>query len=620
MGCVESNQKRVPVFIVTVFLTISMCSITPVTAQAEWTEDDWIGPYIDTIRYVVVDKNHSLAGELTSQPVYALIDDEIDLMSTQAYLVPDRTALFEASNVEMVKFQRSGVYMINLNCYRWPLNISGFRKALNLALDKTTIASLQGLWPRDAPLMAAHPDSIEDEMGHHYYDPEVAEGNALLDTLGFIDVDHDGWREGPGGIEIPPIEVKFYRLVGGGPLLEDAANLTVEAFHNLNISAYTTRTYSFEESQGIYSSYDFDAIIYANYINHIWLDSWARAWGQDYTDWMNATFHDAVDTICHSFDPNEISEALRTFQYLFVEEAADIPYMQAPLFTAYRTDRFGGFVEHAVAGTHSFFTGLKVYNLTSETHLGGTLRVGVLFDGMSLSSFTRPQTNDAGITSSDDTMEFMHDSLARIDPDLNVINWLAKDYTIENHDDDSNIPPGFTRYTVNIIDNATWSDGLPLTAADVSYSVNWFYDNSDTARYYLSNLKRCVAKTDTQLELLFDGESYWYWHDFCFIPIIPKHVPNQYPPELDGYISPEDFNNGLVTSGPFMSSEWVEGQYIELVQNPYYWKNPRNIVNDTDTTSTTDTTTPDFTLPLVAGVIGAAAVIVVGGVVIVKKT
>jgi len=276
------------------------------------------------------------------------------------------------------------------------------------------------------------------------------------------------------------------------------------------------------------------------------------------------------------------------------------------------------------------FSYLKVFNYT-ENSTGGTLTVGTIRDRGSgeLRIYLPHQTfaiHTQNFFSTCGHMDLLVESLAALDTNLNAINWLAESYTIETYDDDPSIPEGNTRILIRVVDNAKWSDGTPLTAEDVAFSINWYSINHPGVHEELADMYRCVVRNPSEVEIQFTEESFWYWYKICFIPIIPAHVPDQYDSVLvDSFtgsilVPSEIYDQDLVVSGPFMVSEWSPSEYIELVQNPYYWKNPMNIPEEVnDTTDTTQSPPIDLTLPLVSGAIGATSVIIVGGVIIQRK-
>jgi ABC-type transport system substrate-binding protein len=363
---------------------------------------------------------------------------------------------------------------------------------------------------------------------------------------------------------------------------------------------------------------DYDILVIAMIGHDLTLDSWINNWLAR-EDWSNATFEALADVALHSIDFDEVTDALKQMQYIWVDEAPGIMHQRFPLFSGYRTgtDAIDGVVEHASYGPHSFFTGLNA------RATGGTIRYGTIGFPDEVVRLL-PYTCAIDVTnwfSVKTHMEMMHDSLAVIDPELNVVNWLAEDYTIETHDDDPTIPDGNTRIVIDLVEDAMFSDRTRLTAEDVVYSILWFAENFNL-EIEPSDIAVCYARGLFQVEIQFNTESFWHWYKICFIPIIPKHAANQYERlSSSGFrLTPEDFNEDLVVSGPFMASEWVLHEYIDIVPNPHYW---RTLPRDTTTTTTPPTTTaeppPSPFLPIIAGIAGAATVIIVGGYAISRK-
>jgi ABC-type transport system substrate-binding protein len=71
----------------------------------------------------------------------------------------------------------------------------------------------------------------------------------------------------------------------------------------------------------------------------------------------------------------------------------------------------------------------------------------------------------------------LFDSLVKVGPDGNDILWMCDDYELITHADDPSVPEGHTRINVDIIQNATWSDGTPITAEDFAFSLSFMRDN-----------------------------------------------------------------------------------------------------------------------------------------------
>ena len=167
-------------------------------------------------------------------------------------------------------------------------------------------------------------------------------------------------------------------------------------------------------------------------------------------------------------------------------------------------------------------------------------------------------------------MDELYDSLLIQDPNGNDIPWLAESYFIENHDDNPDVPTGHTRITFDLIKNATWSDGMQLSARDVAFTFNYYHEHVLSHAADLEDMYAAYAPTDYRFVIEFVGESYWYLHKVGYKDILPKHIwmdidaPTSYFPQY----------NELVTSGPFFISDYESGVFIELTKNPYYFYSP----------------------------------------------
>jgi peptide/nickel transport system substrate-binding protein len=136
-------------------------------------------------------------------------------------------------------------------------------------------------------------------------------------------------------------------------------------------------------------------------------------------------------------------------------------------------------------------------------------------------------------------------------------------------------------YTIHLKPNLKWSDGSPLTADDLAFSLN-LYANPDFANTFGFPLTTdpdgvaSVNKVDSTTvsiafkqprvtinALLADGAS----------SIIPQKVFGSMKP-ADVAKSTENFKP-TVDSGPFMVKDRVQGSNITLVRNPNYYQDGR---------------------------------------------
>jgi ABC-type transport system substrate-binding protein len=115
----------------------------------------------------------------------------------------------------------------------------------------------------------------------------------------------------------------------------------------------------------------------------------------------------------------------------------------------------------------------------------------------------------------------------------------------------------------------------------------------------------------------FASESFWHLHRISYKPVLPKHVFEVIGTENWNTWQPTPPADEIVTSGPYNVSLYVEGEFVEMTRNPNFFY---GVDHDIDTTTTTTTDVPpDFTMAIVAGAVGAAVVILVGGYVLMRQ-
>lgn len=151
---------------------------------------------------------------------------------------------------------------------------------------------------------------------------------------------------------------------------------------------------------------------------------------------------------------------------------------------------------------------------------------------------------------------------------------LAKEYSIS---DDGTV------YTFIMKDNIKWSDGEPITAEDVEFSIKTALKSSLINGIFPENLLKIVGaeafkngETDTISGIVIDGNKITltlkepvglFSQILAQFLILPKHcLENENPLEIHN----SEFWKKPVTGGMYAVKEVSAGNYIELEKNPYY--------------------------------------------------
>jgi len=212
----------------------------------------------------------------------------------------------------------------------------------------------------------------------------------------------------------------------------------------------------------------------------------------------------------------------------------------------------------------------KIHNLDGT--LGGSVPVAIGQEPDSFNIFVTNSAYSAAILSN------LYSSLYKYGPDLNPWPDLAESMLVETHDDNAAVPAGHTRFTIDIIQNATWSDGMPITAEDVAFTFTYHVESGslgNPAGADLGDLVASYAPTPYRVVLEFSIESYWLFSNFGFDYIIPEHIFND--ASGIGYAGWNTWNPVFdpaephITSGPFIFTDYDAGDWYEITNNPLFY-------------------------------------------------
>jgi peptide/nickel transport system substrate-binding protein len=121
-------------------------------------------------------------------------------------------------------------------------------------------------------------------------------------------------------------------------------------------------------------------------------------------------------------------------------------------------------------------------------------------------------------------------------------------------------------WTFTIRQGVKWSDGQPLTAADIAFTYNYILKYQIS--YYLSymvDVTKVEAPSDTTLVITSKRPSAMMLA--LYIPILPEHLWKN----VDGKKATSLRNVPTVGSGPFKIDTVRTGRYVKMTRNPLYW-------------------------------------------------
>jgi len=559
-------------------LIIVLLGVPPVSVVAQSFDTPFkSGPFVDKLVFRVIEDEAAI--------VLALQNNAIDMMGDMIdpqYL----GVLDEAENIETTRVQRNGFGFMTINTAKYPLSITALRRSLAFAVDKQSISD--DIWDgladsQDGLLSAANPWTIEGTLDYTYYEANVDKGNQMLDDAGFYIPEGETWRVAPNGDEF---EINVECAISSDIAIQVGTKFA-NALVALHIDGRSEPT-AFDEYFARlthHGNYDmcFLGWNFGTFDADVLGDEW---WGENadvpfmnFANWRNDSYDSWRDQLMYSTDYDLVKEAADEMQKIWIYECPWIIAYNNVEIGAYRTDRFEGHQNAISGGVAGWWTNYKVHLKESEGGpFGGVFRLSHPKD---TATFNRIAASSAYTWN---VLGLMHDSLLNTGPDGVDMFWLAESWTSETHADDPVVPDGHTRFTFDIIQNATWSDGTPLTAEDVAFSLNYMRD----APYNLMGADlqdMCAANAPTTYTVIveFVTESYWHLHRVSYKPILPRHIFEDIG--VDNWNTWQSIPPGdeTVTSGPFNVSEYIEGEFIELTRNEHYFYRAER--PDTTTTS-----------------------------------
>ena len=125
-------------------------------------------------------------------------------------------------------------------------------------------------------------------------------------------------------------------------------------------------------------------------------------------------------------------------------------------------------------------------------------------------------------------------------------------------------PDGTMTVNYDILEEATWADGTPISGGDFQFTLDTILDPavSVSKTVYSDVLSSAIGEKTFSYTLAFPTIEY----ENLFNVIIPQH-------DVSGTNFANDWNDRTwISGGPFEFAEWIEGESISFVRNDGYWK------------------------------------------------
>ena len=541
------------------------------------------GPYVDEIIFKVITSQ--------DQRVLALQAGEIEMDTS--FIDPSYLpTLATDPDISIHQVEQNGYGQLIINCAKYPLNISGFRRAFAFAFNKTKVASevMDGfVFEHDSVVPRPNSWCVEDEFGWNYYTAQSDLGNQILDNLGFEINAISGYRLAP---DDTPFEIVFEHSIVNDNLIA-LPNIVLDALESLQIDCRKQYVQFTDYMDRVHHHEDYDIVFYGADFNNNNVDWLAYEYGSAYADvdfqnpsnFVNDTYDGWIDQLLYSSTYEEVYEAAAEMQKILHYNVPRLVVYENTYLQGYRNDQFTGHVEDLERYISGLWTMRKIHRLNDS--FGGTVSIAISEDPDSFNFFTANTADSASI------LEELWPSLYKCGPDMNPIPDLVENMRTETHSDNSMVPIGHIRYTLDIIRNATWSDGTALTAEDVAFTYTYQFESANygnPAANDLTELVSAYAPSTYLVVIEFVTESYWHFNSFAYDYIIPSHIFNDV--NGIGYEGWDTWNPVFdsaepnVNCGPFNYTDYVVEDYYKIERNPlfHYEGDPDDLTATTNQT------------------------------------
>jgi peptide/nickel transport system substrate-binding protein len=187
----------------------------------------------------------------------------------------------------------------------------------------------------------------------------------ILDNLGFVDVDGDGWREAPNGTKI---EIELCNLAGYPPYIR-MGDIIVEQLAAVGIKAKNAPVEWEAQSKKAHER-DFDILVWgwtispepSQYLGQFRDENPYWSCGE----MRNETFNEIFDAQKTELDINKRREMIFKLQEILAQELPVIPIWAMNVIEAYRLDTFTGYIPApmGIGGIYNKLTWLSIRPVT----------------------------------------------------------------------------------------------------------------------------------------------------------------------------------------------------------------------------------------------------------------
>ncbi|NHJ15225.1 MAG: hypothetical protein EAX95_16205 [Candidatus Thorarchaeota archaeon] len=230
-----------------------------------------------------------------------------------------------------------------------------------------------------------------------------------------------------------------------------------ETFRSLQIDAVAQAVSYYTLVERIHYHDDYDMVMLGrvfdmalDYLGHYFCSDYIDQPYRNPANFENDTYDALARELLRTPSYERIVDLAIDLQLILLYECPWVPIYCNTQYLAFRTDRF----EWQMEGYY-WWTWFKS-RLRPEFGgpFGGMLRV--YWTPVTTLNFMASSSIYDRIVSG-----LLFECLVTTDLEFNILPWLAKSFTVETNSENPEIQKGQTRFTFELIRNATWSDGVP---------------------------------------------------------------------------------------------------------------------------------------------------------------
>ncbi|HLS89413.1 MAG TPA: ABC transporter substrate-binding protein [Sphingobacteriaceae bacterium] len=485
-------------------------------------------------------------------------------------------------NVDITVDPGYHMFYLAMNMRRPPLNDVVVRRAIAHAIDRDEIilSLFQGYMLPLAEFVPPASPFFNPDTEVPEYDPELAK--QILDDAGY--------RMGPDGIRIDP---------GTGERLREMTILTPTMEVAPTSAQLGVMVAEAARSIGLpvrAEPLDFNVIverILTDLGGDRDFDMYALAWGLErFPRHLYTLFHsdfdvDGGDNTPGLRDPDYDAAAEKVWTPRSLEEAMEaayeaqeilswlqpyVPLYSRPYMDAFRSDIVTGYVPHLGYGAastvdESIWTPLNIRLVDRER--GGTVRWLLEQEPGNLNILVGSSAYDARIFG----LVYGPGLIAAEPVNNEDFPWEAERWEVGTW----TTPEGTegTKVTYYLRKDITWHDGVPFTAHDVKFTMDYLKEQRvPKYQFAWTNYSHAEVVDDYTVAVYFDNVS--YWHTYNTRAFLAKHIwenVEQFD-EFEPWKEPHPTVPGLtkmIGTGPFVFKEYVVGEYVRVERYDGFW-------------------------------------------------